>query len=55
MRATLALPLCTAALAFAASAGAQDTKVNIGISGWTGFAPLTLPRRPASTRRTAST
>jgi NitT/TauT family transport system substrate-binding protein len=25
-----------------ASASAQDAKVNIGISGWTGFAPLTL-------------
>ena len=44
MRATIALPLCAAALAFAASAGAQDTKVNIGISGWTGFAPLTLAK-----------
>jgi NitT/TauT family transport system substrate-binding protein len=31
----------TFALAMA-SAGAQDAKVNIGISGWTGFAPLTL-------------
>lgn len=32
-----------AMFAFAmASAGAQDAKVNIGISGWTGFAPLTL-------------
>lgn len=34
-----------AALAFAAStvsaASAQETKVGIGISGWTGFAPLT--------------
>ena len=31
----------TFALAMA-SASAQDAKVNIGISGWTGFAPLTL-------------
>jgi NitT/TauT family transport system substrate-binding protein len=31
----------TLALAMA-SASAQDAKVNIGISGWTGFAPLTL-------------
>ena len=38
-------------LAFAAAAGliggaalAQDTKVAIGISGWTGFAPLTLAK-----------
>jgi NitT/TauT family transport system substrate-binding protein len=29
---------------FAASAMAQDTKVAIGISGWTGFAPLTLAK-----------
>jgi NitT/TauT family transport system substrate-binding protein len=34
-----------AALAFGATAAvAQDTKVNIGISGWTGFAPLTLAK-----------
>ncbi len=26
------------------SAGAQDAKVSIGISGWTGFAPLTLAK-----------
>ena len=32
--------LAAAALAF--SAQAQETKVAIGISGWTGFAPLTL-------------
>jgi NitT/TauT family transport system substrate-binding protein len=30
------------ALAAAAGAQAQETKVGIGISGWTGFAPLTL-------------
>ena len=35
--------LFASALAFSVgSAGAQDSKVNIGISGWTGFAPLTL-------------
>jgi NitT/TauT family transport system substrate-binding protein len=35
--------LVTAALALAAApAASQDAKVNIGISGWTGFAPLTL-------------
>jgi NitT/TauT family transport system substrate-binding protein len=33
-----------AALAFAAPAAAQDTKVAIGMSGWTGFAPLTLAK-----------
>src|SRR5262245_44580238 len=32
------------AAAFAAPAAAQDTKVAIGISGWTGFAPLTLAK-----------
>jgi NitT/TauT family transport system substrate-binding protein len=31
-------------LAFAVAASAQDTPVAIGISGWTGFAPLTLAR-----------
>jgi NitT/TauT family transport system substrate-binding protein len=31
-------------LAFAASASAQDTPVAIGISGWTGFAPITLAK-----------
>jgi NitT/TauT family transport system substrate-binding protein len=34
--------LAAAALAF--SAQAQDTKVAIGMSGWTGFAPLTLAK-----------
>jgi NitT/TauT family transport system substrate-binding protein len=33
-----------AATMLAASAMAQDTKVAIGISGWTGFAPLTLAK-----------
>jgi NitT/TauT family transport system substrate-binding protein len=36
--------LATAALTLAATAHAQDTKVGIGISGWTGFAPLTLAK-----------
>ena len=44
MRNRLVLPLCAAALAYASVAGAQDTKVAIGISGWTGFAPLTLAK-----------
>ena len=30
--------------ALAGTASAQETKVNIGISGWTGFAPLTLAK-----------
>jgi NitT/TauT family transport system substrate-binding protein len=34
---------CAAAL-FAVAAQAQDTKVTVAISGWTGFAPLTLAR-----------
>ncbi len=32
------------ALGAATPALAQDTKVSIGISGWTGFAPLTLAK-----------
>jgi NitT/TauT family transport system substrate-binding protein len=32
------------ALAATGAASAQDTKVQIGISGWTGFAPLTLAK-----------
>ncbi len=38
--------LAAAALAFSsqAQAQAQDTKVAIGMSGWTGFAPLTLAK-----------
>jgi NitT/TauT family transport system substrate-binding protein len=31
-------------IAAAAAASAQETKVGIGISGWTGFAPLTLAK-----------
>lgn len=31
-------------IALAAAASAQETKVAIGISGWTGFAPLTLAK-----------
>src|SRR3954463_15271179 len=31
-------------IAAATAAQAQDTKVAIGISGWTGFAPLTLAK-----------
>lgn len=30
--------------ALAGTASAQETKVNVGISGWTGFAPLTLAK-----------
>jgi NitT/TauT family transport system substrate-binding protein len=38
------LALAAAALALIGSAQAQETKVAIGISGWTGFAPLTLAK-----------
>jgi NitT/TauT family transport system substrate-binding protein len=34
--------IALAAAAFAFAAQAQDTKVTVAISGWTGFAPLTL-------------
>jgi len=36
--------VATAVVLAAAGAWAQDTKVGIGISGWTGFAPLTLAK-----------
>ena len=39
-RAAAAATACMMALA--APAQAQDTKVVLGMSGWTGFAPLTL-------------
>jgi len=34
-----------AVIASISSAAAQDAKVNIGISGWTGFAPITLAQQ----------
>ncbi|MBI5719413.1 MAG: ABC transporter substrate-binding protein [Burkholderiales bacterium] len=40
----LPLMIALATLALAAGARAQETKVGIGISGWTGFAPLTLAK-----------
>ena len=39
------------ALAAAFSAQAQETKVGIGISGWTGFAPLTLAKEAGLFRK----
>ena len=39
-----ALSMAAACVVGAASANAQDTKVAIAISGWTGFAPLTLAK-----------
>jgi NitT/TauT family transport system substrate-binding protein len=44
MRVPLALTLLSVVLGYAVAATAQDTKVAIGISGWTGFAPLTLAK-----------
>jgi NitT/TauT family transport system substrate-binding protein len=38
------LVAAAAAAVLAATAQAQETKVGIGISGWTGFAPLTLAK-----------
>ncbi len=40
----LAVTLTVLAFAAAQPVSAQDTKVAIGLSGWTGFAPLTLAR-----------
>jgi NitT/TauT family transport system substrate-binding protein len=42
MRTTTAALTALIALSFGLPAAAQETKVAIGISGWTGFAPLTL-------------
>src|ERR1700737_4826641 len=39
---SLGIFAATAALLVSAPALADDVKVGIGISGWTGFAPLTL-------------
>ena len=36
--------LAVSLIALACAAQAQDTPVSIGISGWTGFAPLTLAK-----------
>jgi NitT/TauT family transport system substrate-binding protein len=44
MRITHTLALGAAMAAFATTAAAQETKVAIGLSGWTGFAPLTLAK-----------
>jgi NitT/TauT family transport system substrate-binding protein len=44
MRSLLRATAIVALLVMPASASAQETKVGIGISGWTGFAPLTLAK-----------
>jgi NitT/TauT family transport system substrate-binding protein len=41
---TVRLTLAATALLAAAGVAAQETKVAIGMSGWTGFAPLTLAK-----------
>ncbi len=43
-RSLACLAAAAAATALAAPAAAQDTQVAIGMSGWTGFGPLTLAR-----------
>ena len=44
MRTLMRAGVMTALLVLPVSASAQETKVSIGISGWTGFAPLTLAK-----------
>jgi len=44
MRAPFVVALLSIALAYGVAATAQEVKVAIGISGWTGFAPLTLAK-----------
>ncbi len=44
MRYIVAASLCATVFGLAAPVAAQETKVAIGISGWTGFAPLTLAK-----------
>jgi NitT/TauT family transport system substrate-binding protein len=44
MRTLLRATLITALAGLSAPALAQDTQVGVGISGWTGFAPLTLAK-----------
>jgi NitT/TauT family transport system substrate-binding protein len=45
MKKQLALSMLAGVAALAMSAAhAQETKVAVGISGWTGFAPLTLAK-----------
>lgn len=44
MRSSLRVAAIAALVVLPASASAQETKLSIGISGWTGFAPLTLAK-----------
>ena len=51
-RSALTLSLTLAAtLAIGDPAAAQDTRVAIGLSGWTGFAPLTLAKEAGIFRK----
>ena len=50
-RPIVTLSLVAATLALAAPAAAQETKVAIGLSGWTGFAPLTLAKEAGIFRK----
>src|SRR5437879_1077232 len=50
---TMTRMLVAAALALAAAPAVSQDKVNIGISGWTGFAPLTLAVAAGVFRKTA--
>ncbi|HRE19465.1 MAG TPA: ABC transporter permease, partial [Rhabdaerophilum sp.] len=44
MKTTLKTLAFVTATALSVPAFAQETKVSIGMSGWTGFAPLTLAK-----------
>ena len=50
-RPIVTLSLVAATLALAHPAAAQETKVAIGLSGWTGFAPLTLAKEAGIFRK----
>ena len=50
-RPIVTLSLVAATLALANPAAAQETKVAIGLSGWTGFAPLTLAKEAGIFRK----
>jgi len=51
MKLNLLAAAAASTLLMAATAGAQETKVAIGISGWTGFAPLTLAKEAGIFRK----
>jgi NitT/TauT family transport system substrate-binding protein len=51
MRVSFAVAVFAAAVACSAPVAAQETKIAIGISGWTGFAPLTLAKEAGIFRK----